>query len=44
MSEGNENIVLCERGIRTFEKDTRNTLDISAVPVIKAKSLSLIHI
>ena len=38
MSEGNENIVLCERGIRTFEKATRNTLDISAVPVIKAKS------
>ncbi|MDO4454384.1 MAG: 3-deoxy-7-phosphoheptulonate synthase [Eubacteriales bacterium] len=38
MSEGNENVVLCERGIRTFETATRNTLDISAVPVIKAKS------
>jgi 3-deoxy-7-phosphoheptulonate synthase len=36
--EGNHNIVLCERGIRTFETQTRNTLDISAVPV--AKSLS----
>ncbi|WP_058486240.1 3-deoxy-7-phosphoheptulonate synthase [Defluviitalea phaphyphila] len=38
MSEGNPNVVLCERGIRTFETTTRNTLDISAVPVIKAKS------
>lgn len=38
MSEGNENVVLCERGIRTFETATRNTLDISAVPVINAKS------
>ncbi|HOQ17073.1 MAG TPA: 3-deoxy-7-phosphoheptulonate synthase [Defluviitaleaceae bacterium] len=38
MSEGNPNVVLCERGIRTFETSTRNTLDISAVPVIKAKS------
>lgn len=38
MSEGNERVVLCERGIRTFEKATRNTLDISAVPVIKKKS------
>ena len=36
MSEGNENIVLCERGIRTFETATRNTLDISAVPVLKS--------
>ncbi|NSW91949.1 MAG: 3-deoxy-7-phosphoheptulonate synthase [Firmicutes bacterium] len=35
MSEGNYNVVLCERGIRTFETATRNTLDISAVPVIK---------
>ena len=34
MSEGNENIILCERGIRTFETYTRNTLDISAVPVL----------
>ena len=38
MSEGNPNVVLCERGIRTFETTTRNTLDISAVPVIKSKS------
>ena len=38
MAEGNENVVLCERGIRTFETATRNTLDISAVPVIKEKS------
>lgn len=35
MSEGNENVILCERGIRTFEPDTRNTLDIQAVPVAK---------
>ncbi|MCD8143349.1 MAG: 3-deoxy-7-phosphoheptulonate synthase [Clostridiales bacterium] len=35
MSEGNENVILCERGIRTFEKYTRNTLDVSAVPSIK---------
>lgn len=38
MSEGNYNVILCERGIRTFETATRNTLDISAVPVIKGKS------
>ncbi|TCT15346.1 3-deoxy-D-arabinoheptulosonate-7-phosphate synthase [Natranaerovirga pectinivora] len=38
MSEGNRNVILCERGIRTFETATRNTLDISAVPVIKEKS------
>jgi 3-deoxy-7-phosphoheptulonate synthase len=36
--EGNHQIVLCERGIRTFETQTRNTLDISAVPVVKALS------
>lgn len=35
MSGGNENVILCERGIRTFETKTRNTLDISAVPVLK---------
>ena len=35
MNEGNYNILLCERGIRTFETATRNTLDISAVPVVK---------
>ena len=34
MSEGNENIILCERGIRTFETYTRNTLDLAAVPVL----------
>jgi 3-deoxy-7-phosphoheptulonate synthase len=38
MSEGNYEIVLCERGIRTFETATRNTLDISAIPVLKAKT------
>lgn len=38
MSEGNENVILCERGIRTFETETRNTLDIQAVPVIKKLS------
>ena len=34
MSEGNENVILCERGIRTFETATRNTLDLSCVPVL----------
>lgn len=38
MSEGNYNVVLCERGIRTFETATRNTLDISAIPVVKGSS------
>ena len=38
MSGGNYNIILCERGIRTFESYTRNTLDISAIPVIKKLS------
>ena len=38
MSKGNENIILCERGIRTYEKATRNTLDISAVPVLKQET------
>ena len=37
-SEGNTNIVLCERGIRTYETATRNTLDISAVPVLRSRS------
>lgn len=36
--EGNHNVILCERGIRTFEQQTRNTLDISAVPVVEALS------
>lgn len=34
LSEGNSNVILCERGIRTFEKYTRNTLDISTIPVV----------
>ncbi len=38
MSEGNENVILCERGIRTFETATRNTLDLSAVPMLKEMS------
>lgn len=38
MAEGNPNVILCERGIRTFETATRNTLDISAIPVIKSRS------
>ncbi|MDX1418800.1 MAG: 3-deoxy-7-phosphoheptulonate synthase [Rubricoccaceae bacterium] len=38
LAEGNPNVILCERGIRTFETATRNTLDLSAVPVVKAKS------
>jgi len=38
MSEGNQSVVLCERGIRTFETATRNTLDLSAIPVLKEKT------
>lgn len=38
MSEGNENVILCERGIRTFETYTRNTLDLSAIPALKEKT------
>lgn len=38
MAGGNENVILCERGIRTFEKYTRNTLDLSAIPAIKKLS------
>lgn len=38
MSEGNEDVVLCERGIRTYETATRNTLDISAVPVLRSRT------
>jgi 3-deoxy-7-phosphoheptulonate synthase len=38
MSEGNGNVIFCERGIRTFEKYTRNTLDLSVIPIIKQKS------
>jgi 3-deoxy-7-phosphoheptulonate synthase len=38
MSGGNQDVILCERGIRTFETSTRNTLDISAIPVLKSRS------
>ncbi len=38
MSEGNENVILCERGVRTFEQYTRNTLDLAIVPAIKELS------
>ena len=38
MAGGNENIILCERGIRTFETYTRNTMDVAAVPVLKRLS------
>lgn len=38
MAGGNENVILCERGIRTFEKYTRNTLDLSVVPIVKQKT------
>lgn len=36
MSQGNPNVILCERGIRTYEKATRNTLDLNAVPVLRS--------
>src|SRR5256714_14610840 len=38
MAAGNSNVVLCERGIRTFETATRNTLDVSAIPVLKEET------
>ena len=38
MAEGNQNVILCERGIRTFEPATRNTLDLSAVPLLQQKT------
>jgi 3-deoxy-7-phosphoheptulonate synthase len=38
MHAGNPNVILCERGIRTFETATRNTLDLSAIPVVKRLS------
>lgn len=38
LSEGNPNVILCERGIKTFETATRNTLDLNAIPYLKAKS------
>ena len=38
MASGNENVILCERGVRTFESYTRNTLDLSAIPAIRRMS------
>lgn len=38
LAQGNYDVILCERGIRTFETETRNTLDINAIPVVKQKS------
>ena len=38
LSEGNMNVLLCERGIRTFERATRYTLDLNAVPILKSKT------
>ncbi|MBQ9845486.1 MAG: 3-deoxy-7-phosphoheptulonate synthase [Oscillospiraceae bacterium] len=38
MANGNEKVILCERGIRTFEKYTRNTLDLSVIPIIKERT------
>ena len=38
MAGGNENVIMCERGIRTFEKYTRNTLDLSVIPILKEKA------
>lgn len=38
MAAGNPNVILCERGIRTYETYTRNTLDVSAIPAIKRMS------
>ena len=38
LAEGNPKVILCERGIRTFETATRNTLDVSAVPVLRERT------
>lgn len=38
LSEGNRQVILCERGIRTFETATRNTLDLSCIPVLKKET------
>src|SRR6185369_12576984 len=38
MAHGNHQVVLCERGIRTFERATRNTLDVSAIPVLQRET------
>ena len=43
MANGNPNVIFCERGIRTFETDTRNTLDLSVIPIIKEKHASADH-
>ena len=43
MAHGNPNVILCERGIRTFETATRNTLDLSAVPLAKQLHASAGH-
>lgn len=39
MAAGNENVILCERGIRTFETYTRNTLDLQSIPVLNKKHI-----
>src|SRR5688500_19595196 len=38
MAQGNRDVILCERGIRTFETATRNTFDVAAIPVLKAET------
>ena len=38
MAQGNQQVILCERGIRTFERATRNTLDLSAIAVVRERS------
>ncbi len=38
MAQGNQQVILCERGIRTFETATRNTLDLSSVPIVRERS------
>lgn len=42
MAGGNQNVILCERGIRTFETATRNTLDVSAIPMLKKYPICLL--
>jgi 3-deoxy-7-phosphoheptulonate synthase len=44
LAEGNHQVILCERGIRTYETATRNTLDLSVVPIIKELSHLLIFV
>jgi 3-deoxy-7-phosphoheptulonate synthase len=38
LAQGNQQVILCERGIRTFETATRNTLDLSAIPILRART------